>query len=123
MVEFDEPKVDVLEGRKDVFGTVTATEDISSGIQAIKFCVVCSQISEQEGTGSSMQFKNCGIPIKVDAINARTRENIPLIPEKPSPIQSTALIAIIVIAVLLLLIFWYLHEKKKNPLFNKPRSL
>jgi len=125
-VQFDEKEI-VIEGnrRHNVFGTVTVPEDAQNGEYITKFCAGCNP-TNVEGTGSPLVFRTCELPIKVNVVGARTRENMKVeleAPEKPIKIPTTPVtIFIIIILILIALILWYKHEKKQQE-WTKPRKL
>lgn len=117
-IEFDEDSVDLLGGKKDVFGTVTAPEEITNGKKTAKFCVICSpKVAPDSPPGSGVRFNNCGPTINVEIVGSRTRENLPQIPEKEQPTIQLSQIPIyyylLIIAILIILIIWYLKGKKQ----------
>ena len=93
-----------------------------NGQQIADFCVRCSplQVDIQGQQGSAMEFVNCGLPIKVNVVGARTRENIPKLPsvepeKKSIELPTTPFYYFMIILILLIaLIIWYKRDKTKN---------
>lgn len=118
-IQFDEEVVDVTEIKKNVLGTVTAPEDTFNGKHTVKFCTICSALSTGDTTtqGSGVKFKTCDIPINVEVVGARTRENLPEFPEKEKPMKLSEIplyYYLIILIILIALIMWYRHDKKSQ---------
>jgi len=125
-IEFDETeKIAASKESINVYGTVKAPPGIEGGKHIATFCVVCKpQEIIVEGTGSSIEFRNCDLPINVEVVGQRTRENNPLLQQKPFKIpQIPFYYYLIIIAILIIIIVWYKYEKGKGEWTTVRRKL
>lgn len=91
-VLFDYGKVIVPAGTiKEVYGTIRVPEDAKQGQYETKFCVSCGAV--EAGGGTTVRIDTCDLPIKVNVISERTKENMN-VPSKEPP---TVLYLIIII--------------------------
>ncbi|MBD3248819.1 hypothetical protein GF336_02125 [Candidatus Woesearchaeota archaeon] len=108
-VEFDEDTIIVSAGSiKEVYGTVTAPKNIGTYVQ--NFCVSCQPSSSAAGT--SVKKDTCGLPITVNVVLERERENMTVEPEKPISVFMIVLIAVAFIAAAYIIL--YIIKKKKG---------
>ncbi|MBW2985004.1 hypothetical protein KY361_07840 [Candidatus Woesearchaeota archaeon] len=109
-VEFDPATIVVPAGTvRDVYGTVTVPEELDFGTYEENFCISCEPTSGQAGT--SVAIDTCGLPIKVNVVSERARDNM-YVPPKEAPISWQTVIIVAAILVVIALIVLYLWEKR-----------
>ena len=117
-VEFDPAEITVPAGAvRDVYGTVTVPGEVDFGIYEANFCISCEPSQGMGGT--AVKVNTCDLPIKVNVVATRDKENM-FIPPKPFEIT----IGMVIIALIVILIvagigyyLWragYLKPKKKK---------
>ena len=112
IVEFDPAEITVPAGTvREVRGTVTVPEEVGFGTYEEKFCISCRPTAGQ--TGTSVAIDTCDLPIKVNVVSERTKDNM-YIPPKPSPFPWQTLVMIsLVLAVVIALIAVYAFGKRR----------
>jgi hypothetical protein len=114
-VDFDPDKIIVPAGTvRDVYGTVTVPRDLDFGAYEEKFCISCKPTSGI--AGAAVQIDTCNLPIRVNVVAERTRDNM-YIPPKPFPIEK-AFIGMGILAGLVIIIYYL--EKRKRAKIKKP---
>lgn len=106
LVSFDPTEIIVPAGSiREVRGTVTVPKDLDFGTYEEKFCISCKPT---EGTaGTSVAIDTCGLPIKVNVVSERTRDNMYVSP-KPFPLIGKVLI---IAGILIAIIIYYLWQR------------
>jgi len=110
-VVFD-PSIIIVPGGvvQDVYGTVTVPDEIDFGTYESNFCISC--VSTEGTAGTSVKIDTCDLPIKVNVVDERIKDNM-YIPPKPSDYTSMIIIIIgIVILVFVVFYLWKLSKKK-----------
>jgi hypothetical protein len=109
LVDFDPETIVVLAGTvKDIYGTVEVPKELGFGTFEENFCISCKPVTGM--TGAAVMVETCNLPIKVNVVAERTRDNM-YIPPKPFPLMT--LVVIVVVGVLLLtIVFLYIWNKK-----------
>ena len=116
-VVFDPATIVVPAGTvRDVYGTVSVSNNLDFGTYEESFCISCKPTQGQ--TGAAVQIETCGLPIKVNVVTEEQREagkeNM-YIPPKPFPLIGKVLIGIGVLAVIgIVLISGCVEEKAKE---------
>ncbi|MBS3149345.1 hypothetical protein J4455_01455 [Candidatus Woesearchaeota archaeon] len=111
-VEFDNMEVIIESQSQPYFGTITAPKDTKYGKYTETFCVSCEALGE--GGGSSLRQSFCDVPINVEVVGERTKENIQF-PEKPKEkIDAIAIIGLIVLIILIIVLILFGIKKPRN---------
>lgn len=112
IVEMDDKEV-IMEGTaKSLFGSVTIPSDARYGKYVETFCVSCEPLSESGGSSLVQSF--CEIPINIEVVGERTRENIQF-PEKPKEgIDFVAIIGAVVLIILIIVLILFGIKKPKK---------
>jgi len=109
-VEFDEDSVVVEAGEiLEVYGTVKVPKDLDYGSYTAEFCVICNKESTE--AGASVNINTCGLPLNVNVVDERTRENL-YVPDKVKNYKLVLLIVVIVSIIILALVITALLKKK-----------
>jgi flagellar basal body-associated protein FliL len=120
-VVFDEDETLVPSGElKYVYGTVNLPKNIDFGTYSENFCVNCVPVTKTSGTG--VVIKTCGLPIKVNVVEERTRDNL-YVPEKETNFKVIIGIIVIVLILLAIVLYAYVHpicKKNKTIVKKKP---
>ncbi|MBW2980808.1 hypothetical protein KY360_05320 [Candidatus Woesearchaeota archaeon] len=112
VVEFDPAGITVPAGTvREVRGTVSVPEEVDFGTYEEKFCISCRPTAGQ--TGTSVAIDTCDLPIKVNVVSERARDNMFVAP-KPSvfPWQA-AVMVLLVLAVIIALVVVYVFGKRR----------
>ncbi len=129
IIEFDEEEM-AVEGNsiKYFYGTVTPPDDdtrsegrlkpIEFGQYTQSFCVQCRKGAA--AAGAAIQIITCSLPINVNVVEGRTKENMYITP-KPIKIIHI-LIAVIIIILILIILVYLLHFLKKKRFEEKPQT-
>ena len=129
LIEFDEEEM-AVEGNsiKYFYGTVTPPDDdtrsegrlkpIEFGQYTQSFCVQCRKGAA--AAGAAIQIITCSLPINVNVVEGRTKENMYITP-KPIKIIHI-LIAVIIIILILIILVYLLHFLKKKRFEEKPQT-
>lgn len=83
-VEFDTPQVTLkAEEIRTLYATVNVPENYEEGNYKETFCVSCGNIMPAtENAPAAVKAIYCDIPVKVDVVSVRTKENNPVPPSK-----------------------------------------
>ena len=99
-----------------VYGTITVPSDAELKIYEGKLRVSCAPQIELQGSGSKIT-QSMGVPIKVNVVETRTKENL-IVPPKPFDwfwvIIISSIVAIIIVSGLSL----YVYKKRKPKDYN-----
>ncbi len=108
-IDFDQKIITVSAGSiKEAYGTVTAPDKI--GTYTESFCISCEPVSDIAGT--SVQMDTCDLPITVDVVGEKTKENMTVEPEKPLP--SVLILLMVAGIIAAAYIIFYIVKKKIN---------
>lgn len=111
IIEFDPAEIIVPAGTvREVRGTVTVPQNLEFGTYEEEFCISCSPT--QGTAGAAVKIDTCDLPIKVNVVQERTRENM-FIPPKPFPLIWKVII-ISAVLIIIALIWLYLWERKHH---------
>ena len=120
LVTFDPATIIVPAGTvRDVYGSVEVAGDLDLGTYEENFCISCKPT--QGAAGTSVQIETCDLPIKVNVVAERARDNM-YVPPRPFPLIGKVLIGIgVLIAVILVLylVRKYLGKKKAGVIEKK----
>ena len=104
-VEFDNIEVIIESQSQPYYGSVKVSENTAFGKYKETFCVSCEPLGE--GGGSSLRQSVCDVPINVEVVGERTKENIQF-PEKPKEkIDAIAIIGLIVLIILIIVLILF----------------
>jgi len=118
IVEFDPATIIVPAGTvRDVLGTVTVPDGVEYGTYEENFCISCAPTESLAGT--SVKVDTCDLPIKVNVVSERARDNM-YIPPKPFPLfwKIVLIAAVVVIAAAIIIL---LLRKKRSKRLEKIR--
>lgn len=104
-----EPKL-----RYQVYGKVTAPQEIGLGSYKKSYSVACSDIGAEQGGGAAIQEIHGFIPFNIDVVNTRTRENPYVPPKQEEKLPSTLLLFIFVLIIVILFIIFLVSRSKKR---------
>ncbi|MBW3004045.1 hypothetical protein KY337_05775 [Candidatus Woesearchaeota archaeon] len=114
-VEFDDDVVTVdANAISEFYGTVKAPKELGKYTQ--NFCVKCAPIDQ--ASGAAVTVDSCGLPINVNVVLTKTRENMTV--ENKSSNMLPVIIVIIVLVVIFLL-YWYMLRPKLKASAKKAR--
>ena len=109
-IDFDPPTITVpARSVQDIYGTVNVPKDIEFGTYEETFCLSCKPTQSPEG--AAVLIETCNLPIKVNVVSERTRDNM-YIPPKPFPLYGKVLIGIGGLALAAVIV--YLLKRKKK---------
>lgn len=115
-VDFDKTEIEVAAGTiEEVYGTVNVPGNLEFGSYEASFCISCSPAGGASGTAVSID--TCGLPINVNVVEQRTKENMN-IPSKTIPLL--LIIAIFAVIAVFVLLFYMLWKKSKSISVKKP---
>ena len=111
IVEFDPATIVVPAGTvRDVYGTVTVPGDLDFGTYEENFCISCKPTAGQAGT--AVQIDTCDLPIKVNVVSERARDNM-YVPPKETPFPWQIIVIASVILVIIALSVIYVWGKRR----------
>lgn len=114
-VSFDSAETIVEGGKtKDVYGTVTAPRKLDYGGYSATFCVSCKDIQTPPQPGANVEILTCGLPININVVKERTRENMFVPPKPREPLFMPFVGAVIIIIILLMIILYFLIKNRKK---------
>ncbi len=112
-VTFDPATIIVPAGTvRDVYGSVFVPRDLKFQTYEENFCISCAPTEGAAGT--SVKIETCDLPIKVNVVQERTRDNM-FVPPRPFPLYLKILIGagvLIAIIIVIYLIRKLLGKKK-----------
>jgi hypothetical protein len=100
--------------KSDFFGSVKAPDTIGRYTQ--NFCVRCSPKSQE--SGASVKIDSCGLPINVNVVAQKTKENMRVEDRHDNKIIYVGVIALVVIIACIL---WYYFRKKSHKKISKKK--
>ncbi|MBW2965822.1 hypothetical protein KY342_01820 [Candidatus Woesearchaeota archaeon] len=116
-VSFDPATIVVPAGTvRDVYGSVTAPRDLDFGTYEEEFCISCKPT--QGTAGTSVQIETCDLPIKVNVVEERTRDNM-YIPPRPFPFIGKVLIGAGILVLLLIIIYLVIRMIKRKQMLGR----
>lgn len=112
IVEMDDKETIIQSTSQILYGSVKVPQDLRYGDYIENFCVSCEPLSESGGSSIRQSF--CEIPIKVDVVGERTKQNIQF-PEKPKEgVDPVAIVGVIVLIVLIVILILFSVKRPKN---------
>ncbi len=112
-IDFDPPTIIVPAGTvRDIYGTVSVPRDIDFGTYEESFCIGCTPTTGQEG--AAVTIETCGLPIKVNVVAERTRDNM-YIPPKPFPFIGKVIVVAVILVTLAIIIYLVWKKKHEKP--------
>jgi len=117
-IDFDPSTITVPAGTvRDIYGTINVPKNLEYGTYEETFCLSCKPTQSSEG--AAVLIETCNLPIKVNVVSERTRDNM-YIPPKPFPLYGKVLIGIGGLALIAAII--YLLERKKKTAKQKTKK-
>jgi hypothetical protein len=112
LIEFDPDEIIVPASTvREVRGTVTVPDEIEFGTFQEEFCISCRPT--EGAPGSSVSVDTCGLPLKVNVVQERTRDNM-YIPPKPGLSFTAITIIVLIIIIAGVLIAVILRRMRKR---------
>lgn len=112
IVEFDNSEVIIESQSQPYYGSVKVPEDMAFGKYKETFCVSCEPLGE--GGGSALRQSVCDVPINVEVVGERTRDNIQF-PEKPKEkIDFVAIVGLIVLIILVIILILFGLKRERG---------
>ena len=112
VIEFDEEIMIIPAGTvRDIYGTVIVPDEIEFGAYEENFCVSCKPVQGISGTG--VQIDTCDLPIKVNVVDERARDNM-YVPPKETGLLLWQIVVLSVVLIAIALSLLYLWEKKHH---------
>ncbi len=113
-IEFDSDEIVVPAGTiEDIYGTVDVPDELDYGTYEASFCISCEPTSKK--AGASVKIDTCDLPIKVNVVSGREKENM-YVP--PKPVNRTFIIVITILVFLIITGMIYFFSK----LSKKPKK-
>jgi len=112
---FDETEFIIPEGEtsKPVTGTVYVSEGTTTGKYQETFSVTCKPILEEGSEGSTVSTTTKGLPINIDVVKERTKENMN-IPTEQKPLQVPVYFYYVLIIIIILIALYIIYKKRKT---------
>lgn len=98
LIEFEESNAIIKAGEKRyIIGSAFVPKDVEFGSYEEKFCVKCQPVEKKEG--NQVNIVTCGLPIKVNIVKERTRDNMKVVEIQPIDLKLVVLIILIGTAI------------------------
>lgn len=99
--------------KSDFFGSVKAPDSMGKYTQ--NFCVRCSPTSQE--SGASVKIDSCGLPINVNVVAEKTKENMQVEDKHDNKMIYVGIIALV--AIIAYLLMHYLRKKSSKKISKK----
>lgn len=112
---FDETEFSILEGStaKSVTGTVYVSGDTTVGAYKETFSVTCTPSLGEGVEGSTVSTTTKGLPISVNVVSERTRENMN-IPTGEQPSQIPVYFYYVIVIIIILIVAYIIYKKRNT---------
>ena len=113
-IVFDETEFVISYGEtaKGITGTVYVAGNTPLGKYKETFSVTCTPVLEEGTGGSTVSTTTKGIPINIDVVSERTRENMNIAPVE-QPLQVPTYFYYVLVIIIILIIAYIIYKKRK----------